>query len=341
MTGSDTIHQSGDTAAAYVEALVRLHGERHYPGLPAAIDGDPLVRLDGLGDGLTTVAVAQTQLSPSWLAAVLGFRLAQFSTTDLVDVELVRELRMVHEPVVADVGVPTVHVVTLTETGRLVGYVGLVGSDDPAPRALDDPDRARFPAEVAHDVDLLGPLAAPDRTTHGAWEIKRFVKDRAMARGPQRDRVPWHLIAAMGEVVLADPANRVVLGDSSERGALRHLRLVGMDTTVVEGTMPSLPRTELMWPSYELPVERRAKPFAGLVTPAAGRAIATIEQALRLPPGSGWRRRATRMLLANRGATVGRDLLSRWGLGPGSARSRTGRAGGDAAQRGSTGEGAA
>lgn len=320
MTGSDP-----DDVAAYVQALVRLHGDRHYPGLLAAIDGPPQVRLDGFGDGLTTVAVAQHQLSPSWLAAILGFRLAQFATTDLVDTRLVHDLRLVHEPVVADVGLPTIHVVTLTETGRLVGYVALVGSDDPHPLALDDPGRARFPAESAHDVDLLSPLAAPGRTTHGAWEIKRFVKDRAMERGPQRDRVPWHLIAGLGRVIQADPANLVVLGDSGERGALRHLRLVGMDTTIVEGTTPTLPRSELLWPSYELPVDRRAKPFAGLVTPDAGRAIDTIERALRLPPGAGWTRRATRMLLTNRGTTVGRRLLGRWS-GGGRAGTTSGRA---------------
>jgi hypothetical protein len=299
---------------AYVEALVRLHADRHYPNLLGAIDGEPLVRLEGFGDGLTTVAMRQDQLSTSWLSAVLGFRLAQFATTGLIDNDLVHDLRLVHEPVVDDVGVATVHVVTLTETGRLVGYVALVGSDDPEPLALDDPDRARFPAEAAHDVDLLSELAAPGRTTHGAWEIKRFVKDRAMPHGPQRERVPWHLIAGLGEVILADPANRVILGDSGERGALRHLRLVGMDTSVVEGTRPTLPRTELMWPSYELPTDTRAKPFAGLVTSEARRAIDTIEEALRLPVAPGWRRRATRMLLANRGGAVGRTLLSRMGV---------------------------
>lgn len=310
-TGSE--RAAADEVTAYVEALVRFHGDRHYPGLHAAIDGEPLVRLDAFDDGLTTVAVGQDQLSSSWLAAVLGFRLAQFATTGLIDNRLVVDRRLIHEPVVADRGVPTVHVVTTTETGRIVGYVALVGSDDDVPLPLDDPGRSRFPVEVAHDVDLLTAHAAPGRTTHGVWEIKRFVKDRRMARGPQRDRVPWHLIAGMGRVVLLDPANKVIVGDSSERGALRHLRMVGMDTAIVEGTEPSLPRTELMWPSYELPDTVRAKPFVGVVTPDASRAIDTIERALRRPPEPGWTRTATRMLVADRGRAVGRRLVSRLG----------------------------
>lgn len=249
----------------YAENLVRRHAALRYPGLADAVDGEPLVRLEGYGDGLTTVSVRESQLPQAYLGGVLGFRLAQFLRTGLMDPELVYRRRLIHEPVVPASGPETIHTVTVTDSGQIVGYIGLVGSSDPEPVPLDLPARRRFPAEVAHRVDLLSAYSAPGRISHGAYEVKRFVRERSMARGTQRDRVPWHLILAVGKVGLRTPEIEVVLGDSGERGALRHLRLVGFDLEVVEGTDPVLPRSELMWPSYELPRERLAKPFVGAV----------------------------------------------------------------------------
>jgi hypothetical protein len=265
----------------YAEELVRLHGSLTYPGLADAIDGEPLCRLDRYGDRLTTVSFRESQLPERYLRGVLGFRLAQFLQTGLIDPELVYRRAMSHEPIVPASGPDTIHTVTLDETGRIVGYIAMVGAPDREPLALDDPARGRFPAEVAHDVDLLSPLAAPGRTTHNAYEIKRFVRDRAMAKGMQRDRVPWHLILAVAKVVLSRGDEiQLLLGDSGERGALRHLRLILLDLVVVEGTTPSLPRTELMWPSYHLPDERRAKPFVGVVPPDGSVIVDTIESTL-------------------------------------------------------------
>jgi hypothetical protein len=264
----------------HVEELIRGHAALRFPDLADAVDGEPLVRLEGYGDGLRTVSVRESQLPEVYLRAVLGFRLAQFLQTGLMDPELVYTRRLIYEPMIETAGPETIHTITLTDSGQIVGYIGLVGSDDPEPLALDDPARCLFPAEGAHKVELLSPYAAPGRTSHNAIEVKRFVRDRSMPRGIQRDRVPWHLILAIGKVGLGNDGIELVLGDSGERGALRHLRLVGFDLEVVEGTNPSLPRSELMWPSYELPRERLAKPFVGTVPADLADYMDAIESAL-------------------------------------------------------------
>jgi hypothetical protein len=267
-------------AQRHAERLIREHSALRYPGLVEALAGAPLVLLAGYGDGLTTVSVRESQLPEAYLRAVLGFRLAQFLHTGLMDPELVYRRGLVHEPVLAATGPETIHTITLTESGQIVGYIALVGSSDPAPLALEDPRRRPFPAEEAHMVELLSPFAEPGRTSHNAYEVKRFVRDRSMPRGMQRDRVPWHLILAIGKVGLSHHEIELVLGDSGERGALRHLRLVGFELEVIEGTNPRLPRSELMWPSYELPRERLAKPFAGLVPGDLDEYMKAIESAL-------------------------------------------------------------
>jgi hypothetical protein len=250
----------------YVSDLARLHGTLRYGGLLAAIEGPPICRIEGLGDGLTTVSVWERQLPERYLQALLGFRLSQFLQTGLMDRELVHRRALFHEPLPGPArGVETIHTITLTGEGRIVGYLGLVGSADPEPLPLDSPVRSRFPVEIAHRVELLSGYAAPGLTTHNAFEIKRFVRDALLPHGEQRNRVPWHLILACMKVGGTLDQIKLVVGDAGERGALRHLRLVGFDPRVVEGTTPWLPRSELMWISYELPVEKRAKPFAALV----------------------------------------------------------------------------
>jgi len=275
--------------ARYVHDLARLHSSLRYRGLEAAILGAPLARIDGLGDGLTTLSFWEWQLPERYMLAVLGFRLAQFLQTGLMDRELAHRLALFHEPLPAPTkGVGTVHTVTLTGDGRIVGYLGLVGSPDPEPLPLDSPVRLGLPVEVAHRVDLLSEYAAPDRTTHNAFEIKRFVRDHQLPRGEQRNRVPWHLMLACLKVGVALDEIQVIVGDAGERGALRHLRLVGFDLKVVEGTTPWLPRSELMWISYELPVEKRAKPFASLV-PANLPELAAMLETMVAGGGAGWR----------------------------------------------------
>ncbi|MFD0507913.1 hypothetical protein ACFQ0G_44370 [Streptomyces chiangmaiensis] len=195
---------------------------------------------------------------------ILGFRLAQYLKLGLISDELVYQEALFHEPASKPHTVENLHTVTLdANSGRIVGYIGLVCSLDDKPMPLDSPRRSRFPSESAHHVDLVSRFAAPDVSSHQVYEIKRFVRDVEMERGDQRWRVPWHLILGLGSaVVVAGDEFRLFLGDSKEHGALRHFRLIGFDPVVIENTEPKLPRSELMWPSYTQEVN--AKPFVAL-----------------------------------------------------------------------------
>lgn len=278
------------------EEIVRLHSRLTFGGLPHAIEGRPIVRLDGYGDGLTTIVVRERQLPSRYLRAVMGFRLAQFLHLGWMDPDIAYRRGLYHEPLTSSAGPQTIHTLTLTAEGRIAGYVGLVGSSDATGRALDASDRERFPAEDAHHVELLSGFAAPGRTTHNVYEIKRFVRDRLMERGPVSERVSWHLMLALGRCARAlGDEIQVVCGDSRENGALRHLRLVGFEPLVIDDTSPSLPRDELMWPSYEQP--QLAKPFAGVVPTDIDATMDALEAALELECRPGWQRAAIGLFL--------------------------------------------
>jgi hypothetical protein len=314
------IWPAGNPAALrFAQHIVRLHRGLSYRGLSDAVAGVPLYRLDGFEDGLTTVCVRQGQLPGRYLRGVLGFRLAQFLQMGWMDPDLAYGRAMYHEPVTPQTGPETIHTVTLTGTGRIVGYLALVGGTDPVPLPLDSPGRALFPAEDAHHVDLLTGFAAPGRNTHQVYEVKRFIRDLSLAAGPVRDRVPWHLILCLGRTIVgAGEDIQVLVGDSRENGALRHLRMIGFDPVVVDDTAPSLPRTELMWPSYQQP--KLAKPFAAEVPARLGAFMDLIESGLKLPHGPQWRHDAlaplVRLLRESRRAQ--RDRAA--GAGPAAAR---------------------
>lgn len=281
----------------FLADLIQLHADLRYPGLPDAIEGPPLCLLEGYDDGLLTLSFRESQVPERYVRGILGFRLAQFIQTDLMDRSLVYRRALFHEPIPRHAGPDPIHTVTLTESGKIVGYISLVGSEDPEPLSLDAPNRALFPAEAAHKVELLSRYAGPDRTTHQVREIKRFIRDRAMEPGMQKDRVPWHLILAIGRVGVALGRDvQVIVGDSSERGALRHLRLIGFDFVVIEDAQPSLPRTELMWPSYLLPRDRLAKPFSALVHADLPAYMDIIDDALRDVRDEAWQLTALRRL---------------------------------------------
>jgi hypothetical protein len=226
---------------------------------------------------------------------VFGFRLAEFVDLSLMSSQLARTTALLAEPPDATV----VHTVVLDADGRILGYVGLLGTRDVLPRRLDDPGRSRFPVEGAHDVDLLSPFAGGGLTTREVFEIKRFVRAGDVPPGPAHERVPWHLILALGRSVL--PMGRpLMIGDSRANGALRHLRLIGFDPLVVPGTKPELPRTSLMWSSYLLPVP--AIPFAGVVPANLAAYLDTIEQGLAAEHDENWQRRLIARLSALRRA---------------------------------------
>lgn len=287
-------------AQRYADGLARLHGRLRYPDLIDAIDGDALVRLDGLGDGLTTVAVRTGQLPERYLRALYGFRLTQFLQIGFMDADLAYARRLAHEPIPQEQEPESIHVCTVDARGRIVGYACLARSPDAVPLALDDPGREPFPVEEAHEVDVLAAFAAPARTTHAVYEIKRLVRAKGLERGMQRARVPWHLIVALCQVGLRlGPEIQVIVGDSGERSALRHLGLLGFDLQITEGTRPRVGRDQLMWPSYELPDETRAKPFAAEVRaePLAAHA-GVVERSLREYQGDDWQQYTVGQLAA-------------------------------------------
>lgn len=303
-------HEPAAAAVRYADELARLHRSLRWGSLLAAIDGEPLVTLEGLGDGLTTVAVRTGQLPERYLRALYGFRLAEFLQTGLMDPELVYGRALAHEPLPKELGPESIHICTLSDEGQIVGYVSLQGGPDPAPCSLDDAGRRPFPVEAAHHVDVLAEFAEPGRTTHEVFEIKRLIRAGGLPKGMARARVPWHLIVGLSRTGLAvGDAIQVIVGDSGERGALRHLGWLGFDLKITEGTRPTIDRTQLMWPSYALPDDVRAKPFAAEVRQEPLLAhTEVVEQSLREYSGDDWLQYTVGQLVAlierRRGAEV-------------------------------------
>ncbi len=286
-------------ATRFAGDIVDLHRRLRFGKLPDALREVATATASGYDDGLVTVVVPQRLIPLRYLTGIFGFRLAQFLHLGMMCPVLVHRRGAFHEPIDRLNEVDSLHAMTIGPDGSLLGYVGLVGSSDPRPLPLDHPERYEFPAEQAHRVRLLDEFARPDLTTHQAYEIKRFVRSWSMPPGPVSDRVPWHLILALSRAVLGlGEAAQVLLGDSREDGALRHLRLIGFDPVVVPDTRPRLPRTELMWLSYEQ--QQVARPFAAPVPDTLAGTTRVIDNALREPPTAGWQRRTLTRLLSDR-----------------------------------------
>lgn len=279
----------------FADEIIELHKRLRYPGLPDSV-GRPIFRFEG-NDGLITISARQSQLSDRYLRAVMGFRLAKFLEIGFMDKEIVRQRALYYEPVSLATGPETIHALTLTETGRFAGYMALVGTPDPTPMPFGSPVRGRFPAEVAHGVDLLRGFNDEGWNTHQVYEIKRMVRDPALPPGEQSERVPWHLVLALGASAL-ELGVRCVLGDARETGALRHVKAIGIQPIVINDTRPSLPRTELMWPSYAVP--EPAKPFVGAIPDDLADYLGVIRSALSENATDGWRRRLVKDLLGVR-----------------------------------------
>lgn len=277
----------------YARALVALHRSLRYPDLPDLAGSSRLSLIEGRGDGLTTVSFSADVADTRCLQAVFGFRLAEFVGLSMMSSTLARRTALLAEPPDATV----VHTVVLDGDGRILGYVGLLGSGDLLPRRLDDPGRRRYPVEIAHGVDLLTPFAGTGLTTQEVFEIKRFCRAGDLPPGRTSQRVPWHLILALGRATQA-MGRPLMIGDSRENGALKHLRLIGFDPLVVPGTRPELPRTSLMWESYTVP--QPAIPFAGMVPADLANYLDAVEERLGAGHDENWQRRTIARLSAVR-----------------------------------------
>lgn len=291
------VHASDDQQdAIYVRRLLDFQGCLRLSDLPAALGSKAICRLEGLGDGLTTLAFHSDDVDQDIIDTIMNFRLAQFLKVGLMSASLARRRNLLREPVNGLEN--TIHAITLDAEGRIYGYLALVGSSIHRGKMLDDPARPRLPVEEAHHVELLSSFANPGLTIGDAWELKRFVRASQTPTGAVRDRVPWHLIVSVGRVVLARTDIQIMVGDSKPEGALKHLSLAGFDPLVYPDTLPSLSHDHLMWPSYEQ--ASVAQPFVTLIPEYLDSFVNLIALHLRDGGRQGWQRELVLKLQALR-----------------------------------------
>lgn len=286
-------HDGHDVAPVeeYLDALAqRSRAERYSPGLDSLRGRALAWRREA--DGTVVVALAADRLDAELAEMVYRFRLAQFLQIGLMDRALAASQRLTREP--ADDS--ALHALVFAPSGELVGYLALVTAPVTAGGIpLDAPGRYRFPVEVAHHVDLVTRFGAPDLTVDRVWELKRFVRARHLPYGPLRDRVSWYLITVLARYLLTIGGAHLLVGDSREDGAIRHFRLIGFDPLILPDTVPSLPRTALMWISYHRP--DRAVPFAARMPDSMAATVDLVEDRLAAPHSDRWQRDLVRALL--------------------------------------------
>jgi hypothetical protein len=291
MTTSDTI-SAQTKQVRFTDDILSMHSKLRFGALLQEIEGEPLCRLSGLGDGLTTITVRQSQIPDRYLRGILGFRLSQFLRSGLMSVDVAYLNGLAHEPMVETA--ETIHTITMTESGEIIGYIGCVASADLVPVPLDGAGRRHFPAEFAHRIDLVSPLASSELRTDHVFEIKRFTRSSLILDPQLGAKACWHLLLSLGKTIVApDSMIKIILGDSRESRALRYLRLIGFEPTVINGTKPSLPRTDLMWPSYEQ--EKLVKPFIAHVPTDFANFLEVVESGL-WSEDSEWQRNMARGL---------------------------------------------
>jgi hypothetical protein len=257
------------TTRRYASDIVALHERMSYGRLLDHLPLDDLQHLAVRGDGLVTVAATTDQLPHRYLLGLQGFRLAQYLQLGWACEETLHRSAWFCEPVQSlhpdDVHVLTAH----SRTGRILGYLSLTTSGEAA-RDLRDPDRARFPVEEAHRIDVFDRVPAPDGVrSDQVRELKRFVHSRTLTDRAQRLRVTLELLLGAGRTLLsAEPAVQVLIGDVEEDVALRHLLLAGLDVHLIEDTEPWLPDDDLLHLAYTRRGE--VKPFAAHVPDGDG-----------------------------------------------------------------------
>lgn len=220
------------------------------------------------GDGLVTLSVPTRHLPHRYLIGLQGFRLAQYLQLGWACSSVAYRQAIFCEPL----GVAHAddeHIITLSPTGRILGYVSLATNGDEESRDLFDPARAAFPVEEAHGVNIFDHVAPlPGTGSHEVRELKRFVHSRTLTDKTQRLRVTLELLHGLGQAVAASaPAVRTLIGDVEEHVALRHLLMAGLEVQLVEGTAPRLTDDDLLAHAY---TERASvKPFVSHLPDAA------------------------------------------------------------------------
>jgi hypothetical protein len=269
------------TTRRYASDIVALHERMSYGRLLDHLPQDRLPHLAVRGDGLVTVAATTEQLPHRYLLGLQGFRLAQYLQLGWACEETLHRGAWFCEPV-QSLHPDDVHVLTVQQrTGRILGYLSLTSSGEPA-RDLRDPGRARFPVEEAHRIDVFDRVPVPPGVrTDQVRELKRFVHSRTLTDRAQRLRVTLELLLGAGRTLVAvEPAVRVLIGDVEEDVALRHLMLAGLDVHLIEDTEPWLPDDDLLHLAYTRRGE--VKPFVAHVPDGDGLAerVELLETAL-------------------------------------------------------------
>jgi hypothetical protein len=203
--------------------------------------------------GVVTVAAQTKDIPHRYLLGLAGFRLAQYLRLGYASSDVTFRKALFCEPITV-LNPTDWHALALDEaSGEILGYLELAGNGDVIPHPVHEAStRNPFPVEEAHRIDLFQAVAARhDLTTHTVWEAKRFVHSGNLKRKDLRLRVSLELLLAMGRIVeSAYPAVLSVIGDAEADAALRHIVLLGLNVTVVTGTVPQLPEDDLTHPSY-------------------------------------------------------------------------------------------
>ncbi|MEU3713669.1 hypothetical protein [Streptomyces catenulae] len=243
----------GSVRRRYIQDILRMHSRLSFGRMAAELHADDalLYRSDH-GQGVVTVAAHTASIPERYLLGLAGFRLTGYLQAGFASEDLVFDRSLFCEPI-RDFHPTDTHVITTdTETGRILGYVALAHSTDPAPRPLAAPDRRLFPCEEAHAIRLHE--VVPETTelrTHDIREVKRLVHAHQVTDRTQRLRITLELLAGITLAIRAENgAVRMLIGDVEEHVALRHLVLLGLDVQLLTGTTPALSPQNLMHPMY-------------------------------------------------------------------------------------------
>jgi hypothetical protein len=250
----------------YADDILALHDRLNFRSL-LSLPPQECAYQARRADGLLTLGLRTDQLDHRHLLALQGFRLAQYLKLGWICQDLIAARGMFCEPSYG-VGEDDLHMVTVSPTGEILGFLGLAASADPEGVELRDPKRWRFPVERAHGVDLADHIGEGTVHSRQVRELKRFVHRRSMTDPELRMRVTLELLLAAAHLIGQLPSTRWVVGDLEEQVALRHLVLVGLDVRLIEGTSPHLAGRDYLHPAYTK--RGPVKPFIAAVPDPRG-----------------------------------------------------------------------
>lgn len=283
----------------YASTVQMAHTLTSFADLPDRVPADGLLYHAEEDGSPVVLAVRNDRLPDAYRQGLYGFRLAQCLRLRFADARIAYERRLITEPHQPDR--PEIHLMALDPaSGRILRYLSLLGSPDrPARRALD-PQRSLFPCEVAHGVNLFEHIEfGRSVDTSRIWELKRLVQSPENERAGAKERLRLTLALMLGFYTTLErlqPAAKVLVGDGEEGIAMQRLLRSLREITVIEGTTPSLPPDNLMFPLY---TQREVvKPFLALAPrgPELAGLIDTLRCALdAVDPLAGFRELSSRV----------------------------------------------